>query len=425
MEGGGGEQVLLPGLGGGVIDFKDAEDGRAIAEGEGIEAGAEQDILRRAAGNGGGEGVFREPRASDEEGAEGVGVRAIRAGGGSLQLLGVDGTEDGNGEGVGEDEGVGVDQLMGGATEGDAEGGAGWGGQVQGLRDGSRRRGNRTSCVYFDRIGRAKLPEARGPMRKPLVARVFVCLAASLCLVCGLTLHAQDDGGFTPTDGGGGGVLESIYVPNLPHAPFSLTLHTEWIQTLRNGGTFTEINARPIMRDGAGRIYQERWLLVPKGSDIRSQMTTIQIDDPIAHKFYNCFVRQKVCEIQTSVMGLAHYDPNRLQSGPLKSGKGAFLHEDLGASSAAGMPVHTYRDTTTLNTGVLGNDAPMAIVREFSYSPDLGFDLTSSLDSPQVGHQTFTVTELNTNEPDPSFFQPPEGYRLVDRRKPQTGTSAQ
>ncbi len=262
-------------------------------------------------------------------------------------------------------------------------------------------------------------------MRKRLVVRFFTFVTASVCISCAPVLGAQDDGGYTSTDGGGGGVLQSIYVPNLPHAPFSLTLHTEWIQTLRNGGTFTVTNARPIVRDGAGRIYQERWLLVPKGSDIRSEMTTIQIDDPIAHKFYNCFVRPKVCEIETSVMGLGHYDPNRLQSGPLKSGKGTFLHEDLGATSAAGMPVHMYRDTTTLNTGVLGNDAPMATVREFSYSADLGFDLASSLDSAQVGHQTFMVTDLSTNEPDPSFFQPPEGYRMVDHRKPQTAAPTQ
>lgn len=261
-------------------------------------------------------------------------------------------------------------------------------------------------------------------MRTRVLFPLSALIAASLCLPCAPALRAQDDGGFTPTDGGGGGVLESIYVPNFPNAPFTLTLHTEWIQTLRNGGTFTEVNARPIMRDGAGRIYQERWLLTPKGSDIRSQMTTIQIDDPIAHKFYNCFVQQKVCEVQTSVMGVAHYDPNRLKSGPLKNGKGTFLHEDLGATSVAGMPVHTYRDTTTLDTGVLGNDAPMATIREFSYSPDLVFDLISSLDSAQVGHQTFTVSELNTNEPDASFFQPPEGYRIVDRRKPKLGNPA-
>ncbi len=250
-------------------------------------------------------------------------------------------------------------------------------------------------------------------------------IAAGLCLLCPPDLHAQGDGGYTPSDGGGGGVLESIYVPNLPHAPFTLTLHTEWIQTLRNGGTFTVANARPILRDGAGRIYQERWLLTPKGSDIRSEMTTIQLDDPVAHKFYNCFVRQKICVIESSVFGLGHYDSNKVQSGPLKSGKGTFLHEDLGASSVAGVLVHTYRDTTTLNTGVLGNDAPMATVREFSYSADLGFNLLSSLDSAQVGHQTFTVTDMNTNEPDPKFFQPPEGYRMSDRRKPEAAAPVQ
>ena len=250
-------------------------------------------------------------------------------------------------------------------------------------------------------------------MRKP---RLLPLLIAALTLLP--TLHAQEDGGATITDGGGRGVLESIYVPNLPNAPFSLTLHTEWIQTLPNGGTFTEVNTRPILRDTAGRIYMERWLLVPKGSNIPSQMTAIQIDDPVAGKFYTCFVRQKVCELQRSIASLAHYDPARHISGPLKSGKGTFLHEDLGAGNIAGMPVHGYRDTTTLNAGVLGNDAPMATVREIQYSPDLGFNLASTLEAAQVGRQTFTVTDLTTTEPDPKFFQPPEGYKIIDKRPP-------
>ncbi len=240
---------------------------------------------------------------------------------------------------------------------------------------------------------------------------------AYIGLLCLQAAAAQEDGGVTPTDGGGTGVLESIYVPNLPNAPFSLTLHTEWVQTLRNGGTFTEVNSRPIMRDSAGRIYMEGWLLTPKGSGIPSKMSAIQIDDPIAGKFYTCIVRQMVCEVSASVVGVGHYDPVRLRSGPLKSGKGMFLHEDLGATSVAGMPAHSYRDTTTWNAGVLGNDAPMATVREFSYSPDLGFNLASSLDAAQVGHQVFTVTDLSTNEPDPRFFQPPNGYTVIDRRK--------
>ena len=237
------------------------------------------------------------------------------------------------------------------------------------------------------------------------------------CLGSSLPALAQD-GGVTPTDGGGTGVLESIYVPNFPNAPFTLTLHTEWVQTMRNGGTFTQVNDRPIMRDGAGRIYMERWLLTPKGSGIPSQMTTIQIDDPVAHKFYNCFPRRKICEISGSVMGLAHYDPDRFKSGPLKNGKGTFQHEDLGQGSFVGMPIHSYRDTTTLDAGTLGNDVSMSTVREFLYSPELGFNLSLTLDAPQVGREIFTASDLNTNEPDPKLFQPPDGYKLVDHRKP-------
>lgn len=240
---------------------------------------------------------------------------------------------------------------------------------------------------------------------------------ALLVLSLPVAVYAQD-GGVTSTDGGGTGVLESIYVPNLPNAPFSLTLHTEWVQFMRNGGTMTTVNNRPIRRDREGRIYMERWILVPKGSDIPSVRTTIQIDDPVSGKFYNCFPRVKICEISVSVRGLRHYNPDGLKSGELPNGKGTFAHEDLGADSVAGLPVHAYRDTLTISPGVLGNDIAMATVREFRYSPELGFNLSSTLETPQVGRQIFTVTDLTTTDPDPGDFQPPAGYRLIDQRRP-------
>ena len=59
----------------------------------------------------------------------------------------------------------------------------------------------------------------------------------------------------------------------------------------------------------------------------------------------------------------------------------------------------------------------MVTVREFRYSPELGFNLSSVLDSAQSGRQVFTVTELTTTEPDPKYFQPPAGYRIIDKRK--------
>ena len=48
------------------------------------------------------------------------------------------------------------------------------------------------------------------------------------------------------------------------------------------------------------------------------------------------------------------------------------------------------------------------------FSAELGINLTSTLDSAQSDRQIFTVTEISTTEPDPSFF--PASSGLSDRR---------
>jgi hypothetical protein len=253
----------------------------------------------------------------------------------------------------------------------------------------------------------------------PLTFRIRLILLASALLAISPSLaRAQnDDGGVTYTRGEE--LLESIYVPNLTNAPFSLTLATEWSRPMQNGGTYTIVNSRPIKRDSAGRIYMERWLLSPKGSNIPSQMSWIQIEDPVAHTYYECSARQHLCELTTvRSFSIRRYDPAAVKSGPFNNGKGSRTHEDLGERFFAGVRVHSYRDTITVNAGALGNDLAMSTVREFQYSPELAINLTSVLDTPQVGRQSFTVTEISTTEPDPKFFQPPDGYKVVDHRTP-------
>lgn len=258
----------------------------------------------------------------------------------------------------------------------------------------------------------------RGLYKLLFIVAIAIALTTGGRVVCAQT---PDDGGVS-FDGGGQEILESIFVPFMAHAPFSLTLAAEWSRPMNNGGTFTTANSRPIKRDSVGRIYQERWLMSPKGSNIPSQMSWIQIADPVAHTLYQCSPRQKVCELVTLGGSMsARFDPARFKSGPLKDSKGdekgTRTHEDLGAQFFAGLPVHEYKDTTTLNAGVLGNDMPMLTVRQYRFCAELGFNLSSVVEAPQIGRQTFTVTEVTTSEPDPSFFQPPQGYKVVDHRK--------
>jgi hypothetical protein len=225
-------------------------------------------------------------------------------------------------------------------------------------------------------------------------------------------------------DGGTSGRMESIFIPPIANAPFTLTLVTEWSRPLGNGGSFTLANQRHIVRDGKGRIYQERWLLVPKGSKMESRMDVFQITDPMQHSWLNCGVREKVCEVLP--YGLVPdmiYKPPIGTTGPLPDGSGFHQHEDLGLSNSNGVDTTGYRETITINPGVLGNDMPMVTTREFWYSARLGINLISKVDDPQNGKQSFEVKELTTSEPDPRFFAAPEGYKIVDRRKPGQGSN--
>lgn len=219
-------------------------------------------------------------------------------------------------------------------------------------------------------------------------------------------------------DGGVREVLESIVVPPIPNEPFLATLDTEWVRYAGDGGTITFVNERHIARDGQGRIYEERWWLVPRNSDRKSTMNWIQVANPKERVLFNCNVQRKVCELRI-------YDPTEDLGAaaplrPVPSGaasRGRMSMEDLGTQNIAGVETIGRRQTTTIEAGVMGNDQPLTSVREYWHSQELGLNLLSILSGPTIGKQTFTITELTPGEPDAQFFQVPVGYKITDLRK--------
>jgi hypothetical protein len=240
-------------------------------------------------------------------------------------------------------------------------------------------------------------------------------------MACALSAWAQNEPpqqhAIQVPDGGVSGRMESIFIPPKAHAPFSLMLVTEWSRPLGNsGGTFTLANERRIVRDSKGRIYQERWILVPKGGKMKSFMDIFQITDPEQHTWYNCETAKKVCELNKySRSTTDNFQPAILPSGTLPDGTGVRRSDDLGIGSTEGVDTHGYRETTTFNVGTMGNDQPMIATREFWYSPQLAINLVSIVDNPQTGKQVFRVKDLSTSEPEPSYFTVPDEYRIVDR----------
>lgn len=235
-------------------------------------------------------------------------------------------------------------------------------------------------------------------------------IVAALLLATACYLPAQGmDGGVTET-------LQSIYIPPLVGAPFTATIHTEWVRPLPGGGSITVVNERHVARDGRGRIYEERWLLVPKDTGVKSQMNVIQIADPNRHTLYNCFVFERRCTLLAEP-AMSTFHPPVIPPGPIGENKGYATQLDLGARSIAGMETTGTRETTTLLPGTFGNDRPLVTTREFWQAAQIGVNVLSTLDDPRIGRQTFTLSDISLNEPDPQLFRLPQGYEILDRRR--------
>ncbi len=246
-----------------------------------------------------------------------------------------------------------------------------------------------------------------------LLVRPLSLAIASIFAVAGLIAQSQ----VAVQDGGVRQTLESIFIPPMANAPFTCTLQTEWVQAMADGGTLTLVNRRKIARQSNGRFYQERWVLVPKNGQVPSQMSHIQIADPISHTLLTCTMGTNVCRLENYGGEVtATYKPSAPVSGPLPNGAGNVTTEALGENVFEGVSSMGTRVMRTINPLAMGNDKTLTITREFWFSPALGINLVSKISDPRFGSQNFTVTELTQGEPDPQLFETPKGYTVKDER---------
>jgi hypothetical protein len=247
--------------------------------------------------------------------------------------------------------------------------------------------------------------------------------SAVLALNCpSLFSQEAENAGHAP-DGDSFDRLINITIPPVQHAPFSSVVTAEWTKTLEDGTTMTRVNHRIVVRDGNGRIFQERRMLVPKDGQAEPELMRTELSDPAQHTKYFCRPQDQVCTLRD-------YDgpPAEIAetAGSADGGKTVLTREDLGKSLVSGVEVIGTRETRLIAAGVIGNDRPLTVTKEFWYSPQLGLNMMVKRSDPRIGTQTFTVTEVGLTEPDPKYFKLPAGYRVMDAREPAgKGTGAQ
>jgi hypothetical protein len=244
-------------------------------------------------------------------------------------------------------------------------------------------------------------------MKYPALALALTCL-----LVTSSLAQKSDEGVHAP-DGGVVEQFNSILLPAIQHAPFACVVTAEWARVLEDGTTITVHNRRLVVRDSAGRIYQERRRLIPIDSSAEPDLQRIEISDPAAHKKYFCRPETHECILRD------YSSPANVSQQPIgeqEDNFGTLTTEDLGKNFVNGVEATGTRETRTVNAGAVGNDHAISLVKEIWYSPQLGINVSVKRIDPRHGTQTINATEITQGEPTPGYFKVPAGYSVVDMR---------
>jgi hypothetical protein len=227
-------------------------------------------------------------------------------------------------------------------------------------------------------------------------------------------------------------------------APYSAEQVTEHVQTLADGTHITQpAQTTKLYRDSAGRTRTERSFPLPpgvvsKGSDTPS---FIEIFDPVAGAHYTLEPRNHTARRMSipsppppppppppaTASGTPASRMIRLlpaqrsaQSDPPSQGqtpRPQFSRESLGTQTIEGVPAEGSRTTVTYPIGAVGNDGPITTTTETWTSSELKMVVLSKNSDPRSGESTNRLTNISRAEPNPSLFQIPADYEVIE---PQT-----
>jgi hypothetical protein len=194
-----------------------------------------------------------------------------------------------------------------------------------------------------------------------------------------------------------------------PIAPYSAQQVVERVQTLADGTRITQ--PPPKMneyRDSEGRTRTE----VISASDTEApRITSIQITDPVVGFRYTLDPEAHKAR-QKSLPKLA---PKAATSvAPKQAERPQVSRDSLGTDIIDGILIKGTRTTTVYPVGSFGNNRPMTVVREEWVSPELLVVVMNKVSDPRTGEFTRRLTNISRSEPDPSLFQVPASYEVVD-----------
>jgi len=204
-------------------------------------------------------------------------------------------------------------------------------------------------------------------------------------------------------------------------APFSATSTSTTSQTLQDGKTTINRTVQgAIYRDSQGRSRREvTFTGVGPLAATGGPRKMVAISDPVAGAHYMLNPDKKVAYKMT-LPGGASGNAAKSQAFAQKmqarqqqeEASGALKVESLGTQVINGVSAEGTRTTRTIAAGEIGNSAPIQIVSERWYSPDLQTVVQSTRTDPRFGTTTFALSNIQKTEPAGTLFTVPADYTV-------------
>jgi hypothetical protein len=210
-------------------------------------------------------------------------------------------------------------------------------------------------------------------------------------------------------------------------APYTAEIVTDVVQTLADGNRIEHHNTSSVARDGQGRVRREQQLaaigpLVPQAA---GRIVTIMnpVDgvhyslDPVRKvamrlPIPNGKVAQGGVARTQIVVGRGAVATTDIDTVVTRRGPDGGRTESLGTSVIDGVQAEGTRTIVTIPAGTIGNQAPIEIISERWFAPELGVVVMSKRTDPRFGETAYRLQNIARGEPSPELFEVPSDYTI-------------
>jgi len=261
-----------------------------------------------------------------------------------------------------------------------------------------------------------------------------VCLAwalpaafAQISMTSG-SLRTGPDGRYTASYTINAATFSAAFLQGRPYSAEEISQQT---QTLQDGTrTVRSTPSNFVYRDSAGRTRTEKRFPVPPIGTQAEIPGVPEISDPVTGYSYYLDTTNRIAHrialpkpvrfMPSQAMTFSG-SPMVFSSSPMAKDV-VTSSEPLGTQILEGIQAQGHRTIMTYPIGSMGNDRPVVTTMENWISPEFNITILSKTSDPRSGESVRALVNISLAEPDPSLFQIPPGYKIVDETGPFTIT---